>query len=275
MRSLKQLVKVSPLGALLRPRRFHAYCVGAPKSGTVSAWGMFSKRYRSAHEAMRAEVVEMMIDRFRGRLSTEEAVRRLRARDRKLRVEMDSFSLLAMFTEELAAAFRRALFVLTVREPRDWLNSIINQHLNVDVSNRPADRLLRQLLYLPTGAGYSRGEEELEQLGLFPVEGYLRGWSTHYRWVADVLPSERLLVLETQELSDSIARLASFLSIPVDGIDPGRTHLHRAPRDHGVVSRLPPSLVEEKVALHCEPLLSRIRDLECRSGASLREGKPA
>lgn len=259
--SLKQLVKVSPLGSLLLPRRIHVYCVGPPKSGTVSAWGMFSAGYRSGHEAARDEVVELMISRFAGQLTKQAAIRRLRKRDRALRLEMDSFGLLAMFTEELATTFPSARFLLTVREPRAWLNSIINQHLNVDVSNRPSDRLLRQLIYGPPGATYSGGEDELERRGLFPLSGYLKGWSTHYKWVLDVALGQRVLTIETEALSSSVGELAAFLSIAPKSIDIKRTHLHRAPRDHGVVSRLPPGLVEDKIESHCGEILAQVTAL--------------
>ncbi len=146
-----RLVKSTPLWPVLRPRRIHAYCVGAPKSGTVSVYGMFASHFRSAHEAARPEVVDMMIERFEGRPATQADIDRLQKRDRSLRLEMDSFCMLAMFSEELATAFPTARFLLTFREPRQWLNSIMNQHLNVDVSRRPADGLLRQLLYRASG----------------------------------------------------------------------------------------------------------------------------
>lgn len=223
--------------------------------------GMFASHYRSAHEAARPEVVDMMIERFGGRPATQVDIDRLRKRDRSLRLEMDSFCMLAMFSAELAATFPTARFLLTVREPRPWLNSIMNQHLNVDVSQRPADGLLRQLLYRPPGSSYSSGEEELERRGLFPLDGYLGGWCTHYMWVLDAVPRGRLLVIRTEELGSSIGRVASFLGIPSGSIDRNRTHLHSAPRDHGVIGLLPPSLVEEKIAAHCTEVLSRVSAL--------------
>jgi len=258
VRSFKRLVKRSPLWPILRPRRFHAYCVGPAKSGTVSVNGMFSSSYRSGHEAAFLEVIEMAISRLDGRLTPQAAMRRLRKRDRKLQLEMDSFNQLSVFVEELVEAFPRAIFLLTVREPRSWLRSIVNQHLNVDVSNRAPERRLRQLFFGPPGATYSSGEEELERLGLFPLDGYLSGWSAHYRRVMDAVPSQRLLVIRTKNLSGSVDRLAEFLSIAPDSINTERSHMHRCPRDHGVVGRLDSGLVEDKVASNCEAVMSRI-----------------
>jgi hypothetical protein len=256
----KKIVKQSPLWPLLNPRRFHAYCIGIAKSGTVSAWGMFSTRYRSAHEANRKIVVDLMISRLNKQLPAQAAIRQLKQRDRELRLEMDSSNLLAMFAEELVEISPKALFLLTVREPRSWLKSIINQHLNIDVSNRPADKLLRQLLFTSPGLTYSRDEYELERLKLFPIDGYLSGWKTHYQKILDIIPKKRLLIVRTEELAKSIDQLASFLSISPDSIDNKCTHLHPCPHDHGVFERLPQNLVNEKVAIHTDELMSSIAD---------------
>lgn len=266
-RSVKLLLKRSPLGVLLLPRRFHAYCVGPAKSGTVSVKAMFSTRYRSDHEATFLEVVEMAVARLEGRLSAADARRRLRRRDRELRLEMDSFNQLGVFVRELAAEFPRARFVLTVRQPRSWLRSILNQHLRVDLSNRPAERRLRELFFHPAGVSFSADEEKLERLGLFPVDGYLRGWSNHVERVLDGVPADRLLVVPTDELSSSSERLAAFLSIPPETIDTELSHMHRAPRDFGVFERLPEGLVEEAVHRCCSAVLTRISArLEAQAG---------
>ncbi len=52
------------------PRRFHAYCVGLPKSGTVSLAGLFSN-YRSCHEFHQWETHQMIIRRNHGGHSRE------------------------------------------------------------------------------------------------------------------------------------------------------------------------------------------------------------
>lgn len=74
-------------------------------------------------------------------------------------------------------------------------------------------------------------------------------------------------MVRTETLSKSVDRLAAFLSIPAESIDNERSHLHRCPRDHGVVARLSPSLVQDKMASHCEAVLSRITALtEAQTG---------
>ncbi len=263
-RILRECVKAGPLWPLIHPRRFHAYCVGPPKSGTVSVWGLFSERCRAAHEAGRPVVVELINRKIQGSHEPRTLMKRLRNRDRDLRLEMDSFSLLAAFSGELVSAFPQSRFILTVRSPQKWLNSIMNQHLNVDVSNRPADRLARQLLYNPPGSAYSKGEGVLEDRGLFPIDGYLEGWCTHYSWVLDSVPEERLLVIRTEDLRSSVDRIASFLGISTDLVDADRSHLHRASHDHGILALLPSGLLEEKIDSRCRELLVWLDALESR-----------
>lgn len=258
MRTAKRLVKLSPIWPILRPRRFHAYCVGPAKTGTSSVYGMFSSRYRSGHEAAMHDILQLACLKYDGKLTKQAAKSGLRKRDRKLRLEMDSFNHIAVLAKELAEEFPKALFLLTLREPRSWLKSIINQHLRVDVSNRPLERRLRQLFFLPPGVTFGCGEEELQCLGLFPIDGYLKGWSARYEEILDVVPGQRLLVIRTEDLSESADQISAFLSIPSDSIDLKRSHLHRAPRDFGVFDRLPQALVEDRVQAQCAATLSRI-----------------
>ena len=135
---LKRMAKTSFIYPLLRPRRFMMYCVGPAKSGTVSVeWNVLCKLPRSAAgEAAFREIIVLAVDCLEGRLKKSAVLRQLRRRDRRLRLEVDSFNQLSVFVQEFVDQFPQAKFLLTAREPRSWLRSIINQHLNVDVSNR-------------------------------------------------------------------------------------------------------------------------------------------
>lgn len=268
MLAAKRLLRATPLWPLLRPRRFHAFCVGPAKSGTVSVKAMFAARYRAGHEAAFREVVELAILHLEGRGSYRLARKRLRIRDRRLRLEMDSFNQLGLLADVLAVEFPRAKFLLTLREPTSWLKSILNQHLNVDVSRRPLERRLRELLFHPPGVSYQPSEHSLQRLGLFPLDGYLRAWSAHYTRILQAVPLERLLVIRTDQLARSGPALARFLGIPEASIDMARNHMHRCPRDHRVFETLDPALVREKVAEHCLAVFARLDELAAASGIS-------
>jgi hypothetical protein len=205
----------------------------------------------------------MAIDRYEGALSSEKARAMLRQRDRNLRLEMDSFNQLGVFCEELAEEFPEARFVLTLREPRAWLNSIVNQHLRVDVSERPLERRMRELFFGGDGCEYEREEEELERAGLFPISGYLKGWTGHYRRALSSIPPDRLLVIRTEDLGGSVRAVAGFLSIPEASIDVDKSHLHKTRHDHGVLSKVDQELVNDKIQEHCSDVWGELDSLAC------------
>ena len=257
-RVARRLLWATPVWPLLRPRRFHAFCVGPAKTGTVSVKAMFAARYRAGHEAAFREVVELVVSRLEGKVSLRSVGRRLRLRDRRLRLEMDSFNQLGLLADILSQRFPRAKFILTVRQPASWLRSILNQHLNVDVSQRAPERRLRELLFHPGGVSYGRGDNFLQQRGLFPLDGYLRAWADHYARVLEAVPAERLLVVQTDQLAQSGPVLARFLGIPESSIDTAHSHMHRCPYDHGVFEALDPEYLREKVSEHCSAVAARL-----------------
>lgn len=270
---IKRILRRTPLWPILRPRRFHAFCVGPAKSGTVSVKAMFATHYRSGHEVAFPEVVELVVRRLEGRLELRSARRQLRARDRQSRLEMDSFNQLGLLADILATEFPGAKFILTLRSPASWLKSILNQHLNVDVSRRPVERRLRELLFSPPGVFHGSGEELLRERGLYPLDGYLRGWSAHYRQVLDGVPARRLLVVRTERLAQSVPVLARFLGIPESSIDVARHHMHRCPYDHQVFDRLDPILVRDRLAEHCSAVLAQLDGLADANATMERQGR--
>jgi len=169
--------------------------------------------------------------------------------------------MLAMFAGQLAEMYPKAKFILTFREPREWLNSIMNQHLNVNVSQRPDDRLLRGLLYGLPRIEYMKEEEALERRGLFTIDGYLNGWKTHYEWVLDSVPPERILVVRTEKLRDSVERIEEFLGIPANMLDLEKSYLHRTTINHGVLDRVPSEFVTERIENHCSNVVKRLSAL--------------
>ena len=67
-----------------RPRRFHAFCVGAFKSGTHSIAGMLMHRYRSSHEPRVPELISAVLALSRGEIAKHDLQRLVHRRDRAL-----------------------------------------------------------------------------------------------------------------------------------------------------------------------------------------------
>ena len=137
LRSVKDAVKETPLWSLLRPRRFHAYSVGASKTGTTSIAQMFPDEYRTGHEHHLEETVTLIRGKMNETLSRDEILEGLRNRENQMRLELESNSLLAYLSEELAELFPEAKFILTVRDPYSWLSSNLKQHISSPYSQLP------------------------------------------------------------------------------------------------------------------------------------------
>lgn len=251
---VKQMLIATHLWPLLRPRSFHAFCLGAAKSGTQSVAAMFRTKYRASHEPTFLELIRLMNGRDRGDVGEEDVRSFLRQRDRVFRLEMESSHPIAYFSDELACEFPAAKFIVTVRQPKAWLDSVFNQHLNVDLSERPTERSLRDLLYGRGNGGFSSGEAALEQHSLYPLDGYLSGWSEHYRRILRALPADRSIFVDTNDLRHCSGLFANFLGIPEGRVDITSAHVHKAPTKHGLLARLDNVMVDEKVNVWCSGL---------------------
>lgn len=255
-----RLIKTSPLWVVLRPRRFHLYCVGAPKTGTMSMAQLFRKYYRAAHEPGMAALAGVVEATYAGAIGRQELRRFLRAHDRERRLEMESSHPIALFCGELVQVFPEAKFILTVRDCHSWLDSAINQHLG-DLRHpdphQPAYWKRLNDLYFGRAGGHPPAERVLEQAGLYTLDGYLSFWAAHYRRVLDAVPEDRLLVVRTDRLSRELDRIARFAGIPADTLDATRRHSHRTAAKYDLVAQIDRAYLDEKVDRHCAELMRR------------------
>jgi hypothetical protein len=230
----------------------HVYCIGAPKTGTKSVAAVFGASFRARHEGRYAEFVERLPGRIAGTGSDERDRRWLRDRDATMWLECESAHPLAWFADLLVAEFPSARFLLTVRDCHSWLNSVIDQHLNV-----PEPRTnLRDIYY--GGEGLEYESDTLREMGEYPLAAYLSYWARHNEKVLDAVPEDRLLVVPTHRLSHSLGRIAAFVGTDPDKLRIGPDHVHQAPKKHRVLERIPRALFLARVEQHCRPVIDRL-----------------
>jgi hypothetical protein len=275
--AVRKAVKRSPLWPLLRLRRVHVYTVGAPKTGTHSVDQLFSKNYRSGHERYSAETIRMLKQRKKGALSHSELVGKIRDRDRRRRLESESAHFLAHFCDVLAEAFPEAKFILTVREPRSWLRSMIDQCVNRPRSAYLRDEnvrhwaTLRDLYFGARPTTHPPSEKVLAEHDLHAIEDYLSYWTLHNRTVLDAVPLERLLIVRTRDLSASLDRIATFVGVSSHVLSQERSHSYKAPEKHGLLDKIDEHCVREKIVEHCSGIMTRVE----KSAATTVWGKAA
>jgi hypothetical protein len=269
------LGKVRQRRTTVTTRRFQAYCIGSAKSGTHSLAAIFACGYASRHEAEHSRMIRAAIARADG--SRKESALRcyLIRRDRRLCLEMDSSQLNGVFADLLADSFPQARFVLTIRDCYSFLDSVINHQLA-----RPASDSWKQFRELRFGGfEHSAHARILAERGLYPLDGYLAYWARHNTRALEQVPPERLLVIRTHEIRQSIPRLAEFLDIPAETIDASQSHAYPAAGRFGIVAQIDRGFLDDRIEAHCGPLMRRffpeIMELKRPSPSAWITARPA
>jgi hypothetical protein len=242
------------------PRRFQAYNVGLPKTGTSSIWTLFG-HYRSGNEFMEAETVMQIVNRHDGTLSDTALRAYLLRRDREGGLEMDSASFNHLYLDLLVEMFPQAKFICTIREPYTWMNSYCKMLLRyrqlfaiqgVEPPQWMTDygRILFGTFTWDAFMSLDAFQSQLATL----VDGFVRHWGEANRRIFALLPRERSLVLRTHELSAQLDALAQFVGVRRETLT--AIHHRNVNPDHSnVLRRLDSTFFQERCALYASDVL--------------------
>lgn len=201
-----------------RERRFHAFAVGLPRSGTHSLAAMFGARFRTAHEPALVDTLAHTMSWNRGERTPARMGALLRWRDRRLNLELEAAHYLHHLAPLLVAEFPEARFVLTLRDPVSWIESELNQ--NIRSAGYPFWRALEQQRYGRYGADFPAPERDLAAAGcLHPIGSYLCYWRDHIDTVVQAVPADRLLILRTDQIGERLTELTQFLGVDDGMVD--------------------------------------------------------
>jgi hypothetical protein len=259
LRPLKDAVKETPVWPHLRPRRIHAYNLGAGRTGTTTIASIFSDSFRSVHEALVPESIRLLEAHWTDSLSDQEIKQEIRKRDRRHRFEFESSPFLGPFAEHLADVFPEAKFVLTVRSPQAWLRSTIDRSINNPRHNLDYPFVkYRNLAFGSHPNEYSPQERMLKRYGLYPLSAYLKYWSWHNRNVLRSVPPSRLLIVRTSDLDSCLPRLARFLNIKKEALSqPERKNKTSNKRE--VLENIDEGYLEGLIKMHCSETMQLIQ----------------
>jgi transcriptional regulator with XRE-family HTH domain len=235
-----------------RCRKFQAYCVGLPKSGTSSIAGIFSAHV-SRHEFMVRETVEHLIRFQRGELDDGRLRSFVRRRDAVGLLEMDSASFNGAYLEYLRDEFPSAKFLLTIRDCCSWLDSLLNMVLERGKMWAPWAQVYVEHLFGLKPSMYRSRRSLLEALDTV-LDDLLAFWAARNRKLLAEIPRSRSLIVPTSRILDSIEDMASLVGIPAGSLDRGCAHAFRATRKHNLLGDLDYSLLKRKLDLHCGEL---------------------
>jgi len=196
--------------------------------------------------------------RGKGDLSDSEARDQIRRLDRHMWLEYNSSWLNSLVLDLLLAEYPRAKFVLTIRDCYSWLDSMFNQVLARSHEDSPhLQQFYRWFAETLSPGSHEDGDHVLAERGLWPLDGWLRFWNQYNNHIMALVPSDRLLIVRTQDIRRDIPRLADFLGLPPDTFDPGRSHEHKAAAKFGLLSAIDENYLHARVAMRCGDLMSR------------------
>jgi hypothetical protein len=238
-------------------RKFHAYCVGSVRSGTSSMAGIFSACYRAEHEPHSKELLTIIPALQKGRISKQDFRKYVVYLDNKLQLELNSSFLNVWQLDIFLAEFPDAKFIFTIRDCYSWLNSFMNCLLS-ERARMPGE--YTRFLNFIFGQGtyrYAKEERILKENGLYTLEGFLSYWAKINNTLLNSLPSSRVLVVKTHEISCSIQKIADFLDISPKTLDLSKSHLNKSAGDNKVLSKIDKDYLALKVNLHCKVLMDK------------------
>ena len=239
-------------------RAFHAYCIGTSKSGTHSIAGLFQPRYKAAHEPEQYEFIQLLLATQKGALDKTQLKEQLIKRDQRLGLELESSNLLTFFVESLLDEFLEAKFILTIRDCYSWLDSCLNHQVN---AQRTEDMLFwwryRDVCFRSEPCQHAAQEKLLAQYDLYTLDGYLSYWRRVNEKILATIPPERLLIVRTVEIAQSIDKIAQFLHIPVETLNRSRSHLYRAKKKFDLLRQIDRDFLEQKVEFYCQDIMSQ------------------
>jgi hypothetical protein len=236
----------------LKLRKFHAYCVGAAKTGTTTIATMFSSSYLSRHEQEVQRTNGLVIDYLENKIIKEDLWEKLVERDKRLNLEMESSHPLGYLSKDLSLLFPNSLFIVTIREPMSWLKSRLNFHYKV----HPKDwEEYRHYFWTLRNEGYSPEEAVLKNYGLCSLDVYLSQYADHYRRVLEGVPEERRLLVKTKEINQKIPEIAKFL-----GTNPKKiieSHSKHSENKITPLDEINENYVKERILYHCSNLITK------------------
>lgn len=226
----------------VRGRKSHTYCVGAAKTGTTSLALIMSQAIRSAHEPLVTQTNDLVISYLNNELTKTELHKELKRRDRELFLEFESSHQLGYFASELAEVFPESKFLVTIREPKKWLKSRLNFHFE---RKPPEWEKYRNFIWSRHKQPYAKCEKVLEEFGLFPLASYLAQYTEQYTTVFEGVDSDRLMVLKTEQIDDSLSKVALFTNVQNVSLQPMRANELKL--DKNIIDSLPVEFVDEQI----------------------------
>ncbi len=245
-------------------RRFHGYCLSAPRSGTHSISYIFEKACHSAHEPFASQTIQLTLAYCKGEIDKSTLYDALIERDAIAQWEMEASHYLHHLSGALVDLFPMAHFILTVRDPLSWIQSEVNQNV---ITSEARFAIWQELEAFRYGRYDIKRPEKEKALGnwrnVWPLVSYFKYWSEHYTTVLDRVPEERLLVFPIWEIESNGDKMCRFLGFDISSMefDVARAHVGHSKKLFDLYSHIDRDYVAELAEEQCGDVVCRLTDL--------------
>ena len=255
-RAFKQITPL-PILERLAGRTRRAYALGPPKSGTTSVARVFADVCRSRHEPERPATVESMHAHFVGDISDDELKRTYKARDKQLLLDVESNCFLAYRPDLLKSVYPDAKFVVLLREPRSWLDSIFDNNINFPRTKTPTMTKWHSVFFHGDSLPETTSDRVLANIGLYPLHWYLEYWQRTYERCLRALQGDMCLRVGTNQIGRRLGEIAEHIGLEPVRIDGSDAHRNKTASKHGILEQLEIADVDEAIERICHPLIER------------------
>ena len=115
--------------------------------------------------------------------------------------------------------------------------------------------VLDDLLYR-TDKKHVKEEAILANNGLYTLDGYFSHWRKCNSKILATVPKEKLLIIKTTEINQSIQQIEEFLGIP-RGTLPNQVQENVRRKKINILSQIDKDFLEEKANFYCKELMDR------------------
>ncbi len=235
---------------------FQVFGVGTAKSGTHSLWRVLS-RYSARHEAYNGGVRRLIEERAHGASVDQELVSIFAEHQRTHRYAAYVSHLQSLASLQILEAVPHAKFILMIRDPYTWLDSMVN-HQSANAQQGGGEGFLpywRALLGDPAPGDEDKALHVEERW--FSLAAYLKHWTLVNQTVLGAVPADRLLVIRTPELAHRLFDIADFLGVPSNHLRGKQTHDFTARIRENRLRQLDPDFLDQQIREYCGILLDR------------------
>jgi hypothetical protein len=229
-----QVASANRVCPILRRNGVRIFGVGAAKTGTHTIGEMFKGIVPAAHERDAEELINLMLE-SKATGSNVRLVERLLARDCQHGLKIDSSHVNVYLIEELEGLFPDSRYILTLRQPLHWLRSFVDHSLGQGASD--AWMRFRDFRFGAT-INHPPQEAPLSERDLYTLVGYLHYWRDAIERIITLIPPERLLIVQTEDIGKRIDEIAAFCGVPLRGRAPKTTHAFPARHRFGVLDEV-------------------------------------